>query len=1827
MADSDVRIDSLSIQVESNVKPAADSLKSLALAVKAFNKEVAKGNGFGELVSLANSAKTASENMADAPTKLRNLASALRELSQASKSVKFSKELISSLSDISTAAKGISANVGQRLTSLAQGLTAIRDVGDVRISSTVGSGIAAINEAVAGINVNNMSRIGRFIEELRPLQEIGNLSISGNISREIVNISNAAEVIRDVDFTPIRQLSTALGYLAMVDDVRLPHRLADDIINLGIAAMDVQDVDWSVFERMAAGLRHLEGLGQIRIPRIRPTQQRVEDRQEDVARDPGMVSGGGDVAERVARDVIRLRGTMQSTNDVRAFAQGQRDVDIIAMRLAAARDRLQDLINADGELNLRGIANATEEVKRLERELATAKGTLGGFMKDMGAGFTKGAGISGAVSQLKDIFSSPGSAIGYGLGAALKFAVTQVGNLATAMKNVGVKSFTTAINGLQAALRGVASAASAAGKGLAALGSMGAKALAGFAKMEFKGLMALPKVFTSAFSEKVKSVAKAMSGFTRSIGRVAFYRAIRSVIKEVTKAFSDGIKNLYQWSKALDGSFAKSMDKIATALLYLKNSLGAAVSPILEAISPVLDEVVDKVVEVINRINQLFSALNGKSTYTAAKKISTEWAEAAKEAKKTILGFDEINQLQKDTRKDKQDYGSMFETRNIDNEISSFAKEIRDAFNNGEWAQIGSLVAEKFNGWVDSIDWTGLGTKLGHGINNLVATYNALMDGIDWKNLGKHFGEGIVGILDTVNWDELGRAFSKKINALFGVLLGIFETPDIWTKLGKAFADGMWGFINGIDWVTMGTAIGKGITGLANAVIEFAATFPWESAGLKIAEGANALFDSIDWVAVANSFTLMLDRALASVLTFINNFKWDKHGEALHQGFRKLIAYLPVESIADTLKESVRSILRLALPTLKDTELMETLGNKLARFMNKLFDNKNKFWDTVGETANALIVSVLTIGQSFIDNFDAVQAATSIKKALDKINWDDIANLTWNLIKSALSKTGSFVDALFTKDTNGLRGKKLEEATAYNLKPLGIRMADSVKEVIDDVPWEDIAKTTWQNVKGGFKVAYDFVSAMFGLDESTAADTDKKLKKIGEQIGSELRDIPWATIASDVWSKIKTAFAHAGNFLDALMNEDLSNKWGNELYEAAKFNNMSFGEKLGARISQAIAGIDWKKFGNDLGTGARNLFKTFSDFFNKMREEGELKDAITEFFSGIPSDLVDEAVRAASSFLKLMADAFSDTFFGFVKDNLLGFLTGKNDIFRAGQEDLRSQVKTYDTSNPGGGGYNSTKFGAGRSDLLESAKEFGKNLGNNVVDGTEEAVGPNGNKGGIEGVVSSGLSELWAGHGAKGEGQYSPDFFKSSSSGSGSFAAFFDTTVQKVKEGWENVKTETSTGVGLVVKTATDTMATVNDANTGVPKSLASLKDKNTTTWDDISKKVGDITTNVKTWATDRFDEAKTSVVNAWSAVSTWTSSTWTSVSTAVDNKTKSVKDWASERFEAAKTSVVNAWSAVSTWTSSTWTSVGTAVDSKSQSIKTWVSERFEAAKQSVVNAWSAVSTWTTSTWDSVSTKVSTVWENIKTNATNAFSSVSGDVKNAWDTAQQKLEGFTTWLNNTFTVNWDNAWRGIVNGFSSVFETIKDKVRGPINSVIGMLNGMINGIENAINTVIRGVNSALAIDLTWNMPDWMGGGTYGWSWSPNLREVSWSRIQELAMGGILDGATWLAPNVIAGEAGREAVLPLESHTDWMNDVADRVVARANDNYWNNGVEGDGGNAQYDNSREIELLREQNQLLQRLLEKDTTVEITSSQISRSQVRQNRRAGVTVVPVGT
>lgn len=129
-----------------------------------------------------------------------------------------------------------------------------------------------------------------------------------------------------------------------------------------------------------------------------------------------------------------------------------------------------------------------------------------------------------------------------------------------------------------------------------------------------------------------------------------------------------------------------------------------------------------------------------------------------------------------------------------------------------------------------------------------------------------------------------------------------------------------------------------------------------------------------------------------------------------------------------------------------------------------------------------------------------------------------------------------------------------------------------------------------------------------------------------------------------------------------------------------------------------------------------------------------------------------------------------------------------------------------------------------------------------------------------------------------------------------------------------------------------------------------------------------------------------------------------------------------------------------------------------------------------------------------------------------------------------------------------------VEGFTQKIGQLKNKITEKVTGVWDAVKDVADKVKNAFR-------------FNWQLPslklphiqvDWVEAGGVlskflGISHIPSL-SVKW-----FAKGGILDGAQLFgrAGSTLlgGGEAGREAVLPLDSNTGWMDKIADRVVSR------------------------------------------------------------------------
>ena len=357
--------------------------------------------------------------------------------------------------------------------------------------------------------------------------------------------------------------------------------------------------------------------------------------------------------------------------------------------------------------------------------------------------------------------------------------------------------------------------------------------------------------------------SKAMNnGFSGRLGRrirsLFEYRIIKAFFNAITSGIREGINNVYQWSKSFNGIFSKSMDKISTAGLYLKNSIGAALTSLINMAAPILDKLVDMVVSVINVINQLIAMITGASIWTKAKKYPKEYANAvsgaAKQISKSLAPFDEINNIGNSTAGGSGGTGSnlsgMFEEMELSDKFKMFQDMIRANAEQlmliGIGAMFGIGVALLFMGhpviglglilasgvlaYKEVFEkWDYVKEKVGGALNAIVLLASGAMLGIGTVLLlTGHVGIGLGMILAGItaaaialDWSFLPTEIQKKLAEIMDIIgkssmvIGaILAFSGVNIPLGIAMMAGGYGLVHtasGLKWSAITDELGKAI--------------------------------------------------------------------------------------------------------------------------------------------------------------------------------------------------------------------------------------------------------------------------------------------------------------------------------------------------------------------------------------------------------------------------------------------------------------------------------------------------------------------------------------------------------------------------------------------------------------------------------------------------------------------------------------------------------------------------------------------------------------------------------------------------------------------------------------------------------------------------------------------------------------------------------------------------------------------------------------------------------------------------------------------------------
>ncbi len=427
------------------------------------------------------------------------------------------------------------------------------------------------------------------------------------------------------------------------------------------------------------------------------------------------------------------------------------------------------------------------------------------------------------------------------------------------------------------------------------------------------------KLGVNKISNAFYSLNKQIGFFAGAIKNTLVYSTISKAFSAITKAVQTGTDNLYQYSKIIDGSFAGSMDRLASSFQYFQNSIGAAIAPIINAFAPAIDLAVDKVVELINAFNQMIAKLTGASSWTKAVKVPKEYAEAAGEAEKANKGllasFDELNVIQSQSggsSKETPDYGSMFEEVPLDSyTLPPFVQTLKDYIEQGDWAGVGQTLGEKVNEVTTSINWAEVGATIGEGLQGIVDAYNSFMENVNWSLIGIGLGDALNNLMENLNPESVGQAFAQFWNAAVELIYGFITTTD-WTAVGQFIAGVVNGWFDTINWTLLGQTLSEGIKSLLEALRATVQGIDWKSIGGYISEALN----QIDWSGMFSQLAGLASDGLIALYDLISGFlqglDWQNLGTELWDSLVGIVTNIDYAGIVSAAFEYLGSAIGAA---------------------------------------------------------------------------------------------------------------------------------------------------------------------------------------------------------------------------------------------------------------------------------------------------------------------------------------------------------------------------------------------------------------------------------------------------------------------------------------------------------------------------------------------------------------------------------------------------------------------------------------------------------------------------------------------------------------------------------------------------------------------------------------------------------------------------------------------------------------------------------------------------------------------------------------------------
>ena len=224
------------------------------------------------------------------------------------------------------------------------------------------------------------------------------------------------------------------------------------------------------------------------------------------------------------------------------------------------------------------------------------------------------------------------------------------------------------------------------------------------------------------------------------------------------------------------------------------------------------------------------------------------------------------------------------------------------------------------------------------------------------------------------------------------------------------------------------------------------------------------------------------------------------------------------------------------------------------------------------------------------------------------------------------------------------------------------------------------------------------------------------------------------------------------------------------------------------------------------------------------------------------------------------------------------------------------------------------------------------------------------------------------------------------------------------------------------------------------------------------------------------------------------------------------------------------------------------------------ITDQFSKAVSAVNKAGNDLKSNLQTTLNNIASGIKKSFDTIKTSMTTSFTQAASSVQKALNDCKSKISSTLASVNSDVSSKTNT----IKNTISNNFKDVKSKLTKPFEGLSGTIGNSLDGIKSTISgrldSIVAKINSSVtrmknAMNFTFPKPYLrLPHISVHGDWNFETKKVPKFSVQWYAKGGIMTNPTAFGMNgnnlMVGGEAGPEAILPIDTLFDKMNDMFD-----------------------------------------------------------------------------